>query len=157
MFMYKNLENILIEYDSLAIENALVQLFVESNNIKIKNNIFIKNILKYNNKNISIIKNVLGSEIGKKNINDFVNIFELLVPINDKKINGAFFTPNLITDFIVSQTITSSSQKVCDPSCGCGAFLISATIFISNKYKMYILFIYIISTLIIYLLFIYIR
>ena len=133
--MYKNLENVLTKYDSLHIENALVQLFVENNNIQIKKNLFIKKILDSKNKDIPIIKNFLTSEISGKNIFDFVNIFELLVPSGDKKINGAFFTPKFITDFIVSQTITSSSQKICDPSCGCGAFLISATVFISKKYK----------------------
>src|SRR3989344_2180910 len=133
--MYKNLSNLLTRYDSLAIENALVQLFVENNNIRVKKNVFIKKILDSKNKDIPIIKNLLASEISGKNIFDFVNIFELLVPSSDKKINGAFFTPKFITDFIVSQTITSSSQKICDPSCGCGAFLISATVFISKKYK----------------------
>src|SRR3989344_4913521 len=133
--MYKNLSNLLTRYDSLAIENALVQLFVENNNIRVKKNVFIKKILDSKNKDIPIIKNLLASEISGKNIFDFVNIFELLVPSSDKKINGAFFTPKSITDFIVSQTIASSSQKICDPSCGCGAFLISATVFISNKYK----------------------
>ncbi len=133
--MYKNLSNLLTKYDSLAIENALVQLFIENNNIRVKKNVFIKKILDSKNKDIPIIKNLLASEISGKNIFDFVNIFELLVPSSDKKINGAFFTPKSITDFIVSQTIASSSQKICDPSCGCGAFLISATVFISNKYK----------------------
>jgi len=133
--MYKNLSNLLTKYNSLAIENALVQLFIENNGIQVKKNTFIKKILDNEGKDIPIIKNSLASEISGKSIVDFVNIFELLVPDNDKKINGAFFTPQFITDFMVSQSITSSSQKVCDPSCGCGAFLISATVFISKKYK----------------------
>ena len=133
--MYKNLSNILTKYNSLAIENALVQLFIENNHIQVKKNTFIKKILDDESKDMPIIKNFLASEISGKSIVDFVNIFELLVPDNDKKINGAFFTPQFITDFMVSQSITSPSQKVCDPSCGCGAFLISVTVFISNKYK----------------------
>ena len=133
--MYKNLSSLLTKYNSLAIENALVQLFIESNHIQVKKNVFIKKILDSKNKDTPVIKDLLASEISEKSIVDFVNIFELLVPYGDKKINGAFFTPQFITDFMVSQSITSSSQKICDPSCGCGAFLVSATVFISKKYN----------------------
>jgi len=55
--MYKNLSNLLTKYDSLAIENALVQLFIENNNIRVKKNVFIKKILDGKNKDIPIIKN----------------------------------------------------------------------------------------------------
>ena len=108
--MYKNLSSLLTKYNSLAIENALVQLFIESNHIQVKKNVFIKKILDSKNKDTPVIKDLLASEISEKSIVDFVNIFELLVPYGDKKINGAFFTPQFITDFMVSQSITSSSH-----------------------------------------------
>lgn len=131
----KNLAKILGKYDPSVIETALVQLFIESNDIKIKENNLIKGIIGNNKGSILVAKNELNTVLESKNIADFVNIFELLVPLEDKKINGAFFTPQIITDFIVSQTIASASQKVCDPSCGCGAFLISAAIFISENFN----------------------
>jgi len=134
-FMQKNLEKILNSYDSSIIETALVQLFVESNDISVEKNELIKRLLHYKSEEILTVKHLLENKVETKKITDFVNTFELLVPIDDKKINGAFFTPATITDFIVSQTITSESQKICDPSCGCGAFLIAATIFISKKFK----------------------
>jgi len=134
-YMQKNLINILNKYDTPIIENALVQLFVEYNNIQVGKNIFIKKIINDNKETILSAKKELNKVLESRHIADFVNIFELLVPAEDKKINGAFFTPKLITNYIVSQTITSSSQKVCDPSCGCGAFLIAAAIFMSENYK----------------------
>ena len=133
--MQKNLEKILNSYDSSIIETALVQLFVESNDILVKKNALIKQLLQDKSENVLVAKKLLIGKVETKNITDFVNIFELLVPSDDKIINGAFFTPAIITDFIVSQTITSASQKICDPSCGCGAFLIAATFFISEKFK----------------------
>ncbi len=133
--MQKGLEKILDKYSALTIETALVQLFVETNDVLVKRNSLIKKILGDKSREVLTAKTLLASKVETKNITDLVNIFELLVPHNDKKINGAFFTPKLITDFMVSQTITSSSQKICDPSCGCGAFLIAAAIFISNKFK----------------------
>jgi len=130
----RSLAKILGKYDSFVIETALVQLFIEANHIQIKENNLIKGIISNDKSNILDAKNGLNSVLKSKSITDLVNIFELLVPLEDKKINGAFFTPKIITDFIVSQTINSASQKVCDPSCGCGAFLISAAIFISENF-----------------------
>ena len=132
--MQKNLAEILGEHDPLIIETALVQLFVEANGILVKRNTLIKKMLGNKDEDVLAAKELLIDKVEAKNITDFVNIFELLVPRDDKKINGAFFTPKIITNFVVSQTITSPSQKVCDPSCGCGAFLIAAAIFISEKF-----------------------
>lgn len=132
--MQKNLEKILGEHDPLIIETALVQLFVKANGILVKRNTLIKKMLGNKDEDVLAVKESLIDKVEATNITDFVNIFELLVPRDDKKINGAFFTPKIITDFVVSQTITSPSQKVCDPSCGCGAFLIAATTFIAEKF-----------------------
>jgi len=133
--MQKNLEKILNGYAPSIVETALVQLFVEANGISVKRNLLIKQLIDDTRESVLAAKELLTNKVEAENITDFVNIFELLVPRDDKKINGAFFTPQMITDFIVSQAITSASQKVCDPSCGCGAFLIAATIFISEKFK----------------------
>lgn len=133
--MQKNLEKIIINHSTLVIETALVQLFIKANDITVKNNLLIKQFLTDKTHSIATVKDLLAKKIKTKNITDLVNIFELLVPQTDKKINGAFFTPKRITEFIVSQTITSPIQRICDPSCGCGAFLIAATSFISTKYN----------------------
>lgn len=133
--MKNDIEKLLNKYEPDAIETALVQLFVVANNIQVKNNILLKNIIENQDESISSAKRQLKGNFEINNINDFVNIFELLVLPSEKKINGAFFTPQIITDFIVSETIVSPSQKICDPSCGCGAFLVAATILISEKFK----------------------
>lgn len=133
--MNKDLPKIINKYETEAIENALVQLFVEQNNIVIKNNILVKKIIKDFSESVVSAKLELKEIFQSKEIADFVNIFELLVPNKDKKINGAFFTPKLVTDYIVSETVKNSNQKVCDPSCGCGAFLISVAKFISEKFN----------------------
>lgn len=133
--MNKNLSKIINKHETQSIENALVQLFVEQNNIVVKNNILTKKILSDSSKEVILAKQELQEVFQSKEIADFVNIFELLVPEGDKKINGAFFTPKLVTDYIVSKTVKNSNQKVCDPSCGCGAFLISVAKFISEKFN----------------------
>ncbi|WP_028888225.1 HsdM family class I SAM-dependent methyltransferase [Tenacibaculum ovolyticum] len=52
------------------------------------------------------------------------NYLELLIPTNDRKINGAFFTPTYVVDFIIKEVSPKNKDKCLDPSCGCGAFLI---------------------------------
>ena len=133
-FMNKILSKIINNHDTQAIENALVQLFIEQNNIVVKNNILAKKILNDSSEEVVLVKQEFQKTFQLKEIDDFVNIFELLVPNKDKKINGAFFTPKLITDYIVSETVKNAKQKICDPSCGCGAFLISTAKYISEKF-----------------------
>ncbi len=89
--MNKNLSKIIDKHETQAIENALVQLFVEQNNIAVKNNILIKKILDNSSNEVTLAKQELTEVFRSKEIADFVNIFELLVPNKDKKINGAFF------------------------------------------------------------------
>lgn len=49
---------------------------------------------------------------------------------NSRTIQGAFYTPSSLVDFLVSQTVGSmasrSSLRICDPACGTGNFLIAA-------------------------------
>ena len=45
MLVTKNLSKIINKHEPLAIENALVQLYIEQNNINVKNNLLIKKIL----------------------------------------------------------------------------------------------------------------
>ena len=123
--MNKTLSKIINKYETQTIENALVQVYIEENNIVVKNNILAKKILSDSSKEVISAKRELQVIFQSRELSDFVNVFELLVPNKDKKINGAFFTPKLVTDYIVNETVKDPNQKICDPSCGCGAFLIS--------------------------------
>jgi methylase of polypeptide subunit release factors len=133
--MKKDLLKIIDEYEASVVENALVQLFIEQNNIAVSKNDLVKKILQDTSKPVAALKKQLQGVFQSKQTTNFVNVFELLIPNEDKNINGAFFTPKLITDYIVSETIKNSDQKICDPSCGCGAFLISVAEYISKKFN----------------------
>ena len=124
--MEKHLSEIINKYNALNIENALVQLFLENHNIVVKKNILIRKIAEDVSLEVLKIKKELSDVFKYGKIEDFINIFERMIPDRDKNINGAFFTPQLITDYMASETITDARQKICDPSCGCGAFLIAA-------------------------------
>jgi len=108
--MQKIIDELLTKYKIQEIENAFVQYFIDLNNIRVKNNILIKNILSENSQNFENIKSEIKSNIEKLNFYDLINIFELLIPQKDRKLNGAFFTPKIITEFIVGNVIKSKEQ-----------------------------------------------
>jgi adenine-specific DNA-methyltransferase len=64
------------------------------------------------------------SSLPINSIKELENYLELLIPLGDRKLNGAFFTPDYIIDFIIHEIQPKESDKNLDPSCGCGAFLI---------------------------------
>ena len=63
------------------------------------------------------------------------NYLELLIPSEDRKFNGAFFTPTYIVDFIINEVKPNENDKNLDPSCGCGAFLIGLAEYYRNTFK----------------------
>jgi methylase of polypeptide subunit release factors len=75
------------------------------------------------------------SSIQFGNIKELENYLELLIPENDRKLNGAFFTPVYIVDFIINEINPKESDKNLDPSCGCGAFLIGLAEFYMTKHR----------------------
>jgi type I restriction-modification system DNA methylase subunit len=63
------------------------------------------------------------------------NCFELLIPSTDRKLNGAFFTPDYIADFIIADISPSAEDKCFDPSCGSGAFLLRLVNYFKTNYN----------------------
>lgn len=49
---------------------------------------------------------------------------ELLIPADDRSVNGAFFTPDFIVDCLVREIAPHEKGTYLDPSCGCGAILV---------------------------------
>lgn len=67
-------------------------------------------------------------------INLLANYLELIIPKDDRKVNGTFFTPTYIVDFIINEMNPTVKDKCLDPSCG-GAFLIGLTKYYKEKYN----------------------
>ncbi|MHB8260563.1 MAG: Eco57I restriction-modification methylase domain-containing protein [Bacteroidia bacterium] len=61
------------------------------------------------------------------NIKELESHLELIIPVGDRKLNGAFFTPDYIIDFIINEIQPKENDTNLDPSCGCGAFLVGLT------------------------------
>ena len=123
MKIIKELTN---KYEIEDIETAFIIFYISANSIAVKNNLLIKSIIENERQKTIEIRKIILRYFKGISLFDLVRVFELLIREEDKRINGAFFTPHLITSFIASETITSKDLKICDPSCGCGAFLIEA-------------------------------
>ena len=121
--MYKRIINELIKKNEIdLIEKHLVYTFLQSKEIPYKKSPLISKFLKDFQTNQSIYSSVTSLEI--RNLKQLENYLELLIPKKDRKVNGAFFTPNYIVDFIIDHLSPKQTDKCLDPSCGCGAFLI---------------------------------
>jgi type I restriction enzyme M protein len=58
---------------------------------------------------------------------DFIGrIYEKLIPPQERKRLGQFYTPPAIVDLIVELTVTDRDDVVLDPGCGSGSFLVRA-------------------------------
>ncbi len=132
MRILKELKN---KYETKDIEEAFVNFYLLKKQIEVKNNLLIKSILEKNRVKIREITSIIATFFKQITLLDLIKVFELLIPEEDKKINGAFFTSRLVTNYIVHETITSKNLKICDPSCGCGAFLIEAANYIRLHFK----------------------
>lgn len=122
----KEVDVLLKRYSIKEIETSLIKIFLEDNNFKTKNKLLL-NVLKKNHKKTKKeIKQFLDNKKIKLNLKIIERFFELLIEPEDRKLNGAFYTSTFIVDYIVKETI-KDNEKVCDLSCGSGAFLIGAT------------------------------
>ena len=82
-----------------------------------------------------LIADYIDASTTIKDLDDLIAAFEMLVDSNEKKNKGVVYTPPIIRDYISENVIGNGKiPKLIDPSCGCGAFLISSVKAIKNKH-----------------------
>ena len=101
-----------------SVEKALVYLFADSVSVDINNSKWLRNYL--SDVDLSVVDKVKFITNKKLSLNELIAIFEMLVPQSEKKEKGVVYTPEIITRYIVSNTLNGDSiPTVLDPSCGC--------------------------------------
>jgi len=68
-------------------------------------------------------------------IKELENYLELIIPNEDRKLNGAVFTPDYIIDYIINEIQPKENDKNLDPSSGCGAFLVGLTVYYKRTFN----------------------
>ncbi len=121
--MKKSILNELINTQDLrSLEQHLVFSYLINNKLDFKKSSILTEYFKSFEQNTKLYFDTSTLEI--TTIKELENHLELIIPHGDRKLNGAFFTPNYIIDFIINEVKPQENHKNLDPSCGCGAFLI---------------------------------
>lgn len=122
-----------ISNDITSIEKALVYSFADTVAVNINNSQWLKSYL--SDVDYAVIDRVNRLTEKKLSLNELIVIFEMLVPQNEKKEKGVVYTPEIISRYIVRSTLNCDSiPTVLDPSCGCGAFLVTAAEYMHERY-----------------------
>ncbi|MEW4924237.1 N-6 DNA methylase [Algibacter sp. 2305UL17-15] len=116
------INELLNSHEINLIEKHLIYSFLQNNKLKPNQSPIISEMLADFKTEPGIY--LLVSSLNIKDLKLLENYLELLIPTNDRKVNGAFFTPTYVVDFIIKEVSPKNKDKCLDPSCGCGAFLI---------------------------------
>ena len=115
------------------LEQHIIYLFLRNNKLDYsQNKILVEYFINFN-LNEDILNKV--SELSPNNLKELESYLELMIPVSDRKFNGAFFTPDYIVDYIINEIAPKENDVNLDPSCGCGAFLIGLTDYYKRNYN----------------------
>ncbi len=122
----KRLLNEMIEtQDLLNLERHLLYSYLSNNKLDYAKCKILKDYFLGFEKNPKLFFDT--SSLNITTIKELENYLELIIPVSDRKFNGAFFTPDYIIDFIINEIKPKENDTNLDPSCGCGAFLVGLT------------------------------
>lgn len=122
----KGILNQLIQsHDLTSLERHLIYSYLTNNKIDFSKNSILTDYFKDFEKIPQLYFDT--SALSISTIKELENHLELIIPVTDRKFNGAFFTPDYIIDFIINEVQPQENHKNLDPSCGCGAFLVGLT------------------------------
>ncbi|WP_052447558.1 Eco57I restriction-modification methylase domain-containing protein [Clostridium polynesiense] len=121
------------------LEKAIVNKYLDINNINVKKSTFLEDYCGNLDSLIyTKVSKVVESFGNNLNIENLVNIFELLIPEEEKKQNGMVFTPPKVKSFIINELLSDYTRAtyptMCDPSCGCGSLLLTASNELRKRY-----------------------
>lgn len=123
MTIKKGILNQLIKtYDLTSLEKHLVYTYIQNNNLTYNDNSILLNYFRDFEQNDRLYLEL--SPLYITSLKELENHLELIIPVSDRKFNGAFFTPGYIIDFIIKVIQPKAGDANLDPSCGCGAFLV---------------------------------
>lgn len=131
--MKKNLDLLVDNYDIKEVERHIFYNYLSNKSIKFRDSVLLNVYFQDFEINNNLLKSLSVLEI-----NTFEKLEksqELLIPKDDRKINGAFFTPRSIVEKIIYELKPQIDDKCADISCGCGSFLIGLLKYYIKEYK----------------------
>lgn len=129
MINKKVLKDITSNHSVEKVENYLIRKYIISNSLNAKKSSILNPFF-----NDDFTIEIEFKDLNIESLKDLENYLELLIPKSDRKLNGAFFTPNFIVDFIIHELNPKESDKCLDPACGTGVFLIGLAEYYLKRY-----------------------
>jgi len=122
----KGILNQLIQtHDLVSLEQHLIYSFLTNQKLNFALSPILTSYFKNFDQNHQLYFDTNSLDIS--NLKELENYLELIIPAGDRKLNGAFFTPDYIIDFIIDEIQPKENEINLDLSCGCGAFLVGLT------------------------------
>ncbi len=122
--------------DPFLVDRLIISAFVRYNELKIDKNTLLKSYLISQESELEYLKlrefmKIFRQENCAFFFEELIELFEFVVSPKDRIINGAVYTPEPITDYIVNESFEKlikchaniEQAKFGDISCGCGGFL----------------------------------
>jgi len=134
MIPKKTLNKLIDEYSIEVMEKHLIYFYLAQRKLDYSAHSILQPYFEGFKVNDSLNDSLSKEPIDFFSIKDLENYLELIIPQQDKKLNGAFFTPTYIVDFIIEELKPKETDKCIDLSCGTGAFLIGLVEFFKNTY-----------------------
>lgn len=126
------LNELISTQDLKCLEQHLIFSYLTNNKLDFTKSPILSDYFNNFEQNTKLFFDTSALEI--ETIKDLEKHLELIIPQTDRKLNGAFFTPDYIIDFIINEVKPQKNHKNLDPSCGCGAFLIGLTEYYKNTF-----------------------
>ena len=108
------------------LESALIGAVLDSSKIYKVDNDDIKKVLSIKTSQREMAYNWIKVFMPNPTFQHVLILYEVSVSAENRKFDGAYFTPDKIVDAIVDLTIGRRIGSICDPACGSGAFLVGS-------------------------------
>jgi adenine-specific DNA-methyltransferase len=127
------LNELLSTFDIASIEQHFIYSYLKNNQLDYTKSPLLVGYFRDFEQNSKLYFDV--SSLNITTIKELENYLELIIPVEDRKFNGAFFTPDFVIDFIIREIKPKEDDTNLDPSCGCGAFLVGLTEYYKQTYN----------------------
>jgi hypothetical protein len=133
--IFKYLENHYAEPEK--VNKLIVSNFIYSNNLENTVNKDLKKLLIKMESPLYSELELFLSIHRILNVEELIKIFEFVVSPLDRIVTGAIYTPNYIREYILENIFNGlqnfDNVKICDPACGCSAFLLNTSVLIRKR------------------------
>ncbi len=125
------------------VDRLIISAFLEINKLKPFHNNLLRDYTIFKDESEDYTKlvefiSIINTEKEHFGFEELVELFEFVISPADRIVNGAIYTPSNIREFIVNETIgrrvkINEQFKISDIACGCGGFLLNASIELKRK------------------------